>query len=198
MKIVLASASEYRKKILKDLGLKFLVIPSSIDEKKIRLKMPCNLVKRLSFEKAKEVFVKIKNSFKGDLMVIGADSVAYYNGEIIEKPRDKKEAVEILKKLSGKKHYFYSGATVFKRRGGEVKTFTIYDKNAVFFRKLKKKEIEKFVEKEKVKRWAGGYNDKVDKKMGYNFIIKVTGDKFVIGGLPVKKLEAIFSEGKKQ
>jgi len=192
MRIVLASSSAYRKKILKKLCLKFEVIPSSFDEHSIRLKKPSALVKRLSFEKAREVFERIKSRSGVDLVVLGADSVAYLAGEIIEKPRDKKDAVRILMRLSGKKHFFYSGATVIKRTGGKKTVFTTYDKDEVYFRKLTKSEIEKFVKSEPVEIWAGAYNFSVDRKKGYGFITKIVGDEHVVGGLPVEKLRNKF------
>jgi len=97
-----------------------------------------------------------------------------------------------LAKLSGKKHYFYSGATIIKRVGGKKTVFTTYDKDEVYFRKLNKAEVVDFVGKEPVGIWAGAYNFSVDRKKGYGFITKIVGDEHVVGGLPVEKLRNKF------
>jgi len=188
MRIILASTSIYRSKALKKIGVCFEVVPSSFNEKKIRCKRPSSLTKRLSFEKARDVCEKLKKVGEKKLVVIGGDSVGYYKGKILEKPKNKEEAFKMLMMLSGKKHYFYSGVTILKIENEKESVFSTYDKNGVYFRKLSEDEVRVFVKKEPVEIWAGSYNLEVDEKKGYGFIRKVTGDRYNVWGIPIGKI----------
>ena len=114
-KIILASKSGVRKKILSENGINCEVIPSNVDEDLVKESLlkekasPEIISKNLAELKANKISAK-----KNDYLVLGADSVLDLNGEIISKPTNRKEALAILKKLNGKKHYLISSVCISK------------------------------------------------------------------------------------
>src|SRR3989344_5947705 len=103
MTIILASRSEWRKKILEKMGLKFSVIPSLYEEDMSLRLSPPELAKTLALGKAREVAAHHKG------IVIGADNFVVFQGKVIGKPKDEHEARIILRMLSGKTHEVYTG-----------------------------------------------------------------------------------------
>ena len=114
-KIILASKSEIRKKILDNNDINCEVLPSNIDEDEIKKSLleekatPTIISKNLAELKANKIS-KIKNNY----LVIGADSVIDLDGELISKPESREEAMEILRKLNGKSHFLISSVCVSK------------------------------------------------------------------------------------
>ena len=114
-KIILASKSEVRKKILQENNIFCEVIPSNVDEDMVKKSLenekanPELISKNLAELKANKVSEK-----KNDEIVLGADSVIDLNGELISKPTDRREALDILKKLNGKKHRLISSVCISK------------------------------------------------------------------------------------
>ena len=113
--LVLASKSASRIKVLERAGLKFVAIPSLIDEEKLKTEfgevkaeeVAANYVKRLSHEKAMWVYEHVKNA-----VVIGADTVAFYKDEILEKPKDEADARRIFTTLSNSIHTVLTGVCI--------------------------------------------------------------------------------------
>ena len=134
-KIILASKSKVRKKILDDYDILNEVKPSYVDEDIVKLSLlkekasPELISKNLAELKANKVSAK----FSDDL-VLGADSVIDLDGELISKPDNREEALEILKKLNGKKHYLISSACISKN-GSMVWNHT--DKATLTMKKMK-------------------------------------------------------------
>ena len=179
-KIILASSSERRRKILKSLGVKFQILEPQIDEslpKGLSLeKVPAYL----SVKKAEAVFKKLKKS--SEIIVIAADTLVLKEGELIGKPRSKKEAFEILKKLSGAPHTVITGLCVLTDEKRLVKTV----KSIVYFRKLTAKEIFSYIKKEKnVFDKAGAYGVQ---DFGKVLVERIEGDFYNVVGLPVSAL----------
>ena len=114
-KIILASKSKVRKEILDKNGINSEVVPSNLDEDIIKETLikekssPEIISKTLAELKANKVSQKNYNS-----LVLGADSVIDLEGELISKPEDRIEALQILKKLNGKKHYLISSVCISK------------------------------------------------------------------------------------
>ena len=178
MKFILASSSPQRKKILKDAGYKFEIVHPKISEK-FSSKKPSQIVKYLAIKKAKAV------SRNG--IIIGADTIVVLDGEIIGKPKNENEARKILRKLSGSKHYVYTGVaivdTVNKR------DIVDYEKTEVRFRKLSEKNIEnvcgKYLDK------AGAYS--IQSK-GDRFVKNIKGDYLNVVGFPLKKFQKMLKK----
>lgn len=107
--IILASASPRRTELLKQAGFTFTVIPSSIEEQHTETS-PDKLAEDLAFQKAEDVYQSVKQDYTGkDFMVIGADTIVYYDGEVLGKPADEQEAFDMLKMLSDRTHQVYTG-----------------------------------------------------------------------------------------
>ncbi|MBI4089191.1 MAG: septum formation protein Maf [Candidatus Levybacteria bacterium] len=175
--IVLASKSPRRKALLEKIGLKFIIYPSNYKEANISLP-PEKYVKHLSLQKAKVVGKKFKNA-----LIIAADTIVVIDSEIIGKPKDLEDAKRILKKLSGKMHFVYTGFTIFDTDSQRSKTKS--SKSKVYFKNLSSREIESYVKSGKPFDKAGGYA--IQEKAGI-FIRKVEGDFFNIVGLPIYSL----------
>lgn len=177
-KIVLASASPRRKKLLEQIGLRFTVDPSEISEDVDQKLTPKQLVKKLSFQKAKSVAARY-----ADAIIIAADSVVVAGNVLFGKPRDAHHAKIILKKLSGRNHTIITGITVWDTATGKI--FTDAEESIVHMRKLSKKEIDAYVVTGEPLDKAGAYG--IQEKGGV-FIDKVIGDYFNVVGLPISLL----------
>ena len=139
-KIILASKSKVRKVILDKNNISSEVEHSNVDEDVIKESLvkakatPEIISKNLAELKANKVSQK-----KNEAIVLGADSVIDLEGEIISKPKDRKEALEILKKLNGKKHYLISSVCISKN-GSMIWNYT--DKAILTMKKMSEKELQ--------------------------------------------------------
>jgi len=135
MKIILATSSPYRIKAFQKLGLDFIAERSDVDEYGIeRPEEPEELVKYLAKLKAEAV---AKNYSQG--IVIGFDSVGYFNGKILEKPKDKEEVINRLKTLSNNSYFFYTGIYMLNLEENKILVGSI--KTEVLMRNIFKNEI---------------------------------------------------------
>jgi len=185
-KIILASKSEVRKKILNENGIDCDVIPSNIDESQIKESLlnekatPKIISKNLAELKAN----KISNK-KTDSIVIGADSVIDLNGELISKPSSRNEALTILLKLNGKKHQLISSVCVSKN-GSMIWNFT--DSSTLTMKQLNLDEIKSYLSKIKDKELYA-YGVYQIEAGGRSLFSKIEGDEETIMGLPVKQIK---------
>lgn len=184
--IVLASKSNGRAKVLKESGFDFEVMPSDIDESRIRDLNPEELVKKLASAKAENVADKVA----AGKVVIGVDTIGVLGRKIIEKPKDKKDAIAMLLELSGKTHDVFSGIAVICRE----KNISLVgiSKSKVTFRKLLPQEIEDYLKTDDALRFAGGYNIEGTKSM--SFIEKINGSYTGVIGMPLEKLVPMLKE----
>jgi len=182
-KIILASKSEVRKNILEKNGLKCVVQPANIDEESVKKSLikegasPLLISKNLAELKAN----KISNTSNREL-AIGADSVIDLEGEIISKPLDRDEALKILKKLNGKKHYLISSVCISKN-GSMIWNYT--DKAVLTMKKMSDEELKKYLEKISDEALFA-YNVYQIEGEGRTLFSDIKGDKDTIMGLPVK------------
>jgi len=185
-KIILASNSKIRKKILDENSVECEVFPSNVDEdfaKESMLKeniSPEQISKNLAELKANKVSLK----FNGNI-VIGADSVIDINAELISKPTSRLEALQILKKLNGKKHYLISSVCI-SRNGSMIWNYT--DKATLTMKNFKEEELEKYLSKISDE-LLYAYNVYQIEGEGRNLFSKIEGDKNTIMGLPVIKIK---------
>ena len=179
-KIILASKSNGRAKILRDSGFAFDCMPSDVNESEIRDESPEELVKKLALAKADDVAAKSDT----EAIVIGADTVCVFGGKIIEKPRDKNDAFKMLSAFSGKTHMLFTGIAVVCRES--KKSIADVSVSTVTFRKLSKAEIDDYLKTDDALRFAGGYNVEGTKSM--RFIEAVSGSYSGIIGMPLDKL----------
>lgn len=183
MKIILASSSPRRIKILNDLGLDFEIVHPRIEEIPEENETPKQFAERCSLDKAKE----IEHNHKG--LIIAADTIVVLNNRIIGKPRDPEHAFETLKQLSGKKHTVITGITVIDSETG--KTITDSESTDVWITKLKDSEIKMYLDTFEPHDKAGAY---AAQGKGALLVEKVEGDFFNVVGLPVFKLFQLFKK----
>jgi len=186
MKIILASKSGVRKKILKDNKIDCEVIPSNVDEDQFKESLlnekatPELISKNLAELKANKVSKKNPNE-----LVLGADSVIDLNNQLISKPKSREEALDILEKLNGKKHHLISSVCISKN-GSMIWNCT--DTSALTMKQLNLDEIKSYLAKIKDKELYayGVYQIEAD---GRSLFSKIEGDEDTIMGLPVKKIK---------
>jgi len=191
MKIILASKSEVRKKILDQNGIKCEVVPANIDEELIKDSLlkekasPEIISKNLAELKANKISEKRHNH-----LVLGADSVIDLNGELISKPTNRDEAFAILKKLNGQKHQLISSVCISKN-GAMIWNFT--DASTLTMKQLNSDEIKSYLTKIKNKELYayGVYQIEAD---GRSLFSKIEGDEDAIMGLPVKEIKEYLNE----
>tara|TARA_Y100000768_G_C23896425_1_gene642811 strand:+ start:293 stop:877 length:585 start_codon:yes stop_codon:yes gene_type:complete len=193
MKIILASKSGVRKKILDQNKIDNEVFPSNVNEEEVKISLiseganPMLISKNLAELKANKV-----SSVRPDQTVLGADSVIDLNGELISKPRDRKEALEILQKLNGKKHQLISSVCISKN-GSMIWNYT--DSSSLTMKKLNLDEIQIYLKniKDKDLYAYGVYQIEAG---GRSLFAKIEGDEDTIMGLPVKKIKEYLNNQK--
>jgi len=185
-KIILASKSEVRKKILQENGIKCIVEPSNIDEDSVKDNLlkekatPKKISKKLAELKAN----KISKKRNGEL-VLGADSIIDFSGELISKPSTRDEALDILKKINGEKHQLISSVCISKN-GSVIWNYT--DEATLTMKKFSIDELKAYLLKIKDKELYS-YNVYQIEGEGRNLFSKIDGDENTIMGLPVKKIK---------
>ena len=185
-KIILASKSNVRKKILEENEIECVVEPSNVDEDLVKESLlnaaatPEIISKNLAELKAN----KISQKKSGDL-VLGADSVINLKGKIISKPKNRSEALEILLDLNGQPHQLISSVCISKN-GSMIWNYT--DKATLTMKKLSEIEIKNYLSKISDEALYA-YNVYQIEGEGRNLFSKIEGDENTIMGLPVKKLK---------
>ena len=186
IKIILASQSKVRKEILDKNNINCVVEKSNVDEDSVKKSLlnegapPEIISKNLAELKANKISEK-----KNGEIVIGADSVIDLEGEIISKPLDRKEALNILKKLNGKKHHLISSVCISKN-GSMIWNYT--DKAALTMKKMSDEELKEYLEKISDEALYA-YNVYQIEGEGRSLFSKIEGDEDTIMGLPVKKIK---------
>ena len=186
MKIILASKSEVRKKILDNNKIYTTVVPSNVDEDEAKESLlnegatPKLISKNLAEMKANKVSIK-----NPDILVLGADSVIDLDGSLISKPKSRDEALSILKRLNGSKHQLISSVCISKN-GSMIWNYT--DASSLTMKDLNLDEIKSYLSKIKDKELYayGVYQIEAD---GKSLFAKIEGDEDTIMGLPVKKIK---------
>jgi len=186
-KIILATTSPYRKETFKYLGIPFEAEGSNVDESQVERNNPEKLVKILSKLKAEAVAEN-----HPDTIVIGMDSVGYFNNRILEKPKSREEDFQRLKELSGNNHQFYTGIYIVNTSIN--KTISRVVKTEVFMRNLSEKEINKYLDEDPYfNTYALGY-DPV-KHISSSFIQKIEGSYYnLLGGIPLEVIVEMLTE----
>jgi len=172
---ILASASPRREELLRSVGLKFKIIPAHVNEEYLAGESPRQHVKRLSLSKA--MVIARKNP---DAWVLGADTIVVIDGLILGKPKNKKQASEMLKMLSGNEHKVFTGYTLARVADKICKTKVV--QSAVQFKKITSAEMEWYVSSDEPYDKAGGY---AAQGKGAYFIKSIRGSYTNVIGLPL-------------
>ena len=185
-KIILASKSEIRRKILSKNGINSEVEPSNVDEEPVKQSLvkegatPEIISKNLAELKANKVSLK-----RIDEIVLGADSVIDLEGKIISKPKNRSEALEILKKLNGKHHFLISSVCLSKN-GKMIWHYS--DKAKLTMKNFEMFELEDYLAKLTDKALYA-YNVYQIEGAGKDLFLKIEGNENTIMGLPIEKIK---------
>ena len=180
-KIILASSSPIRKKILSDLGFEFNSIKPDFDEEKAKEKILHFSIKKQALFLAKNKALSISKKYK-DALVIGSDQICQLGKLTISKSNNKKEAIEQLRKMSGKIHYQNNAVCIYLN-GKEI--YSHFEKAKLKMRKLSTDEIKLYVNIDKSWGCAGSYKFE---SLGKHLFAKVEGNYEAILGMSIQPL----------
>ena len=177
-KLILASASPRRQQLMKDAGFTFEVRLKNVEEK---------YPQELHWENVPEYLSKVKASafreeLKADEVLITADTVVCIHDRILGKPADRKEAISMLRKLSGNRHLVVTGVSVTTR----TEQLSFSSRTGVFFKHLSNEEIIFYVDTYKPFDKAGAYG--IQEWIGYIGIERIEGSFYNVLGLPIQQL----------
>lgn len=181
-KIILASASPRRHELLNLVNLKHEIRISDCEEN-IAYKDPADMVSRLSLIKASAVAKQLQMPEEKDALVIGADTIVFFKDKVLGKPKDKQEALAMLRALSGNTHTVFTGVSVIDAASGQTETF--YEETKVTFYEFTDEELAAYVDSGDPMDKAGAYGVQGP---GAFLVKKVKGDYFTVVGLPVAHL----------
>lgn len=181
MKLILASESPRRKELLSQIGMEFEVM-SCGGEEPVDVTIPYRVVEEHAMQKAKAVADKITET----VTIIGADTVVAFQGEILEKPKDRQDAINMLTKLQGNTHEVYTGVVLIKiepDRTQNRKKF--HECTKVTFYPMSEREIEAYTDTKEPMDKAGSYGIQ---GIGAKYVKEICGDYNNVVGLPVARL----------
>lgn len=183
-RLILASKSPRRKKLLEMLGLQFDIHPANIRERLVSTLRPADLVQELSLRKA----IKISDSKPEDCIILAADTIVVLQDKILGQPTDKQEAKQMLHNLSENTHEVLTGVTLLKtdQNGKRINKKQFYERTKVTFGTLTDQDIDMYVNSGNPLDKAGAYGIQDD--WGAVFVSRITGDYYNVVGLPVHKL----------
>jgi len=194
MKIILASGSGVRKQILDKYEIKSDVIVSNVDEEQVKEALLSENATPLIISKNLAEIKSIKVSSKNpDRLVLGADSVISLNNKLINKPKSRKEALEILKELNNSKHYLISSVCISKN-GAMIWNHS--DQSELKMKNFKEEELIEYLDRIKTETLLmyGVYQVEAD---GLNLFEYIKGDRDSIMGLPIKEIMNYIKQYKK-
>lgn len=186
MKVILASNSLSRRKILESIGINFEVIPPKIREKSKENASPEEIAQELAYKKAKKVAKNVKEG-----IVIGADTIASLNGKVFGKPKNKHEAIEMLETLSGTRHKVITGISfIIVKKGKIIEEIKHREITWIEMKNIPSDEIRRYVEENLPLDKSGSYAIQKEDK----FIKKIEGDFYNVVGFPKYKIKKTLNE----
>lgn len=183
--LILASGSPRRKKLLRQIGLRFKVVPSRAPERLRGNKSASGNAKRLALAKAREVARRFKVG-----VIVGADTIVVVGKRILGKPKNSADAQRMLGALSGRVHSVYTGLALVDARTGRSVSEVVRTK--VTFRKLSSHEIDKYVRSGSPMDKAGAYGIQDD--YGAVFVEKVDGCFYNVMGFPLSRFYEVLQQ----
>lgn len=182
--IILASGSPRRKELLTQGGIPFIVMKSDCDEDS-DIEEPAAFVEELSLRKAENVYEKTGDSYGENYIILAADTIVSYEGEILGKPEDEREALDMLGLLSDRTHQVYTGVTLLQIYNGKKKAVTFSERTDVTFYPMTRIEMLNYI----------ATKDPLDKAGSYGIqgpcaihIKEIKGDYNNVVGLPLSRV----------
>jgi septum formation protein len=185
MKIILASKSPRRKKLLQDAGYEVEVDVSEFDERSVRETDPARLVSEIAKGKVLKVAGKHRNS-----IIVAADTIVYFQGKPIGQQHSDDAAEKTLKMLAGKAHEVYTGICVINTHDGRMLQDT--DVSRVYLKKISEETLGDYVRSGQYKGKAGAYN--IADPEFESFVDHIEGSYSNIMGLPLEKVKAMIEK----
>ena len=200
LQLILASASPRRREILDMMGLagKYTVQPSPLDEKALQIQLsgseiaPSEYARILAERKAAALCDELlkQHDGQGTILILGSDTIVDYNGHILEKPNDKKDAYDMLTMLSGNWHVVHTGVALYgivnENDESQMQLlFSFTDTAKVKFASLSQDDINSYIATEEPMDKAGSYGIQ---GIGGQLVECIEGDFFNVMGLPMHRL----------
>lgn len=191
-RIILASESPRRKEIMEIMGIPFETVPSDVPEV-VQETEPAKTVKALATLKAGNVAEKIADS-KGDILIIGADTMVFYRDQALGKPKDEADAERMLLMLSDHVHEVYTGVSIIIRKEHEEdKKILFAVSTKVTMQPLSMEQIREYIKTGESMDKAGAYA--IQGKFGM-YIKEINGDYYNVVGFPIAKIhEKLLEQG---
>ena len=180
-KIILASNSSIRQKILEDSGISFEVVPSEVEEEELKQSFSSNNSREYCLALAKAKALDVSNK-KKNAYVIGSDQICSYGEEIFSKPLTKENCFKTLSKLSGNTHYQNCGISICKN-GKEI--WSHYAQAALTMKSLSDTEIRDYIDKDEPFMACGAYRFE---SLGKDLFLTTKGDETTIQGLTLNPI----------
>lgn len=180
--MILASGSPRRRMLLESLGLKFEVIPPPDEERIVTGDDPRRVAENLAIQKARRVSELVPPA-----LILAADTIVVKDGEIMGKPCDREDAVEMLRRLSGGEHQVITGVCLIDVAGR--RELVDSEVTTVYFRQLSELEISRYVDSGEPFDKAGGYGIQ---GLGGVLVSRIEGCFYNVVGLPLSKLQEMF------
>lgn len=202
--IILASQSPRRKELLAQAGFEFEIVTSDVEEIITGTK-PEQIAESLSRQKACDVYNKIVREkgleYAGNSIVIGADTIVAVDDKLLGKPKDKEDAADMLRRMSGRSHQVYTGVTLVvggmepedSIQGAMCNCLSFNQCTEVEFYQISEQEIEEYLSREAGCKGQLGWEDKagaygIQGTVGAKFIKGIRGDYNNVVGLPIARL----------
>lgn len=192
MEFILASSSPRRKQLLSTIISNFDIIPSDIDENELKKlePNPQKLAEKLSYEKAYSIFTD-KYKENNEYTIIGSDTLVSFGNIILGKPKDRDDAIRILKLLQGNSHDIYTGTTVIIKKEHSIIFETRVNKSTVYFKNMSYYDICSYVDTKEPMDKAGAY---AVQGIGKVYLKGYDGDYNSIVGLDTHMIKSIFEK----
>lgn len=187
MKIILASKSPRRTALLDLIKIDFEVMPSSYEEKIDNSLGIEDMSKELAYGKALDVY----NNTQGDRAIIGADTIVAKDGKILGKPKDRNDAIKMLKMLQGDVHSVYTSVVILIEDKGEYKEYKEVVRTDINVNPITDAEIIEYIDEENPYDKAGAY---AIQSSFCKYIDEIEGNYMSVIGLPVDKVYSILKE----
>ena len=187
MKVILASGSPRRKALMELAEIDCIVIPSEFDESKVNSYSIEDTSLELAIGKAKDVFENTQD----DRAVIGADTIVVKDDKIYGKPKDRDDAIRMLKEISGGMHTVYTSISIMIEDRGKKKEYNETIKTDIYVNEMNEEEIEKYVDTERPFDKAGAY---AIQSSFSKYVEKIDGDYMSVVGLPISRVYDILKE----
>ena len=189
-RIILASASPRRRELLSQIGIEYEVMPSDAEEK-TQMSRPEEIVMELSRKKAADIEGRLEAKGEDGFLIIGADTVVASDGRILGKPKDREDALRMLRMLQGKTHQVITGVAVILE--DKKKTVNFAEVTKVYVCPMTEEQIERYVDTGEPMDKAGAYG--IQGRFAA-YVSGIEGDYNNVVGLPVARLyQELLAEG---